>query len=1055
MRLADTGRAVLPALRRNSHRLWPLQDGVLTTALELSQATDRALGTWPSTPEPLIIEGPCGNARRFDGTRALIGDSASDAEALGDWTLSMLIRMRAAPAGTQRTVAYAGLSGAVAAENSLVISSVATTLAPQMFWEHGSGTNVSSPATTYRLPLWHWRLLTWRKRNTTGPGPGGVCDLDLIINGVIVETFSGIVNASDGGNSLWSLGASQNGAGAAELFLDNADIGFVLFEDGEVDIDDLRDDVRRLELTPFHHRVASRLVIDDLAGNKIDLTDHEGVDWLDSFEFSNSGDQPTKQATARLFREVDRLSIAPLVETSKLNLSDLADPTSFSRLLRDRGPIEHFAARLPLGINPTPRDWQSMVAGKIDRISWPTNPVVVTFRDAGSDLIRTPIETEREYGDPAGVGFAVQGELQAMLDDNDNAVNGTNLLPIKVDSYDPITLVFPVPPGWDVIDWTQRREPVLAGLKTAMQQIGWEVRIRFNPATQAHELTAYEPDRAKEDGDFVLAPDDIIDVKDATLDGSQRRNVMRITYASSETPFPGSAGLVPADLTLEDENGEGVDSEDNRLPAQVTLRDGASSAAIGRLFMELAEITTPQIDTVVEVVRMIVAALRDLAGEELLYVVESINRFEIELQDMGLFLPNQTIHTSQQRLAVHTITHTFGEQSRTVVGTRGAPSLGFHRWLELEARAGQGRPPNVDANGNYAEESFGKRLEALRSLNERTAQMRGGKFTQTFNSDFSSTAKGDKYPPPGWTGTTTPTRVWDTDYRFEKTVTKSGGRSVAFLTDITSVASDLVSIQDSLPLSVEFTVARSDSTQASFMEFGIEVFDKDKVQIALLATFTPTLTEADNVFETRRTTNIIPPATARFARIVGVANIVGGSLLYLDSAAFYRTSNETRATLSELSQPPATDPGVGQRGLPDNPGGGTFTLIELDDVSTGAAHDYGGQFVLGTNSIDMKQDGLYNIKAKVSFTVQDNLNDAPDWGVMRIDINGVEWKRGQAGIKDHVPAGQEMIHSELDDELFLNKGDSLTISTFSKGAVAQALSGANMTFLFLKLISSE
>jgi hypothetical protein len=839
------------------------------------------------------------------------------AAALGDWTASVLIRLTASPTGTDYAWTISGDgSSELAANNYLASLRILTDRRMGVLWEHSAGTDVASETTTYKLPLYKWTLVTVVKSATTGPGPGGTCTVTWYINGYEVETTPGVVNASDGSSAVLRLG--NNLATVPDRF-PQADIDCFQFHAGVMDVDSIREDVRRLYLLPFHARTDAKVVTEDSTGVMRDLTNHNGLDWVDSVETVDEIDQACSTATIRLLREQGARSLAGFRTDTINNLTDATDVSSFAQLITEGRDIEVFTARLPLGLVATARDWVSAFKGAIDDIEEASGEaVVLNCRDQGGRLVDTYIEETITYGAP-DPGSAVEGEMQFILDDNDSDTGNNSVagLVSRTGSYAPLTLYTPTSPSWAVLEWKQRREGVLAALRTLAGQIGWECRYRWdpNPSAPQWRLTFYDPDRDRLDADVLFRPDDILEVTQFARSILGIRNVVRVVYPSSETAATTEAALrsalnIPVSYTIR-MGWNDLDGEGARMTAYVEIQSDDSIALYDqRLFMEMAENSSSQIDSAFEAGKMAFGSLRDLEVAQLDKGITLPCMPEMELNDFVLFAPNAQLFSGVQRLAVKRLTHTIGDTATTQVQLRGKPSVGWKRWLRLETRAGNGRPGVVSPDDANADLAQGDLLKVVRNILDRTSYLKGGKFLQVRNPSFDAYASGKQHFPDAWSTTPAPQAfhggAWLTDF---ESATDSITASLSLrLKDVNPSAQKAI-VSDFIPINGARSVSgnryRAFTFEATWkstatsgaggngLEARFEFYDRDKVYIASESSSFASSAAAGTEWIFSKDEDVRVPAGGNAAAFVRIAmhmqrNIASDVLV--DAVAFYQSA---------------------------------------------------------------------------------------------------------------------------------------------------------------------
>lgn len=930
MRLADTGRAVHPKLRASSLRHFTLDDSVMGGTVDAARGAVASLvgaGTLP------VIHSPTGRGRRFSVANATgLSEAAADTESRnvmeGDWTEHLLVRLLSVPGGSSYVLTYSGNQGDAPADpqNYMGSALVIPDRRPSMFWEFGAGTNVQVTAATYDLPLNRWVLLTWRKSNTTGPGDlGGTCRIELFVNGHRVPIalgtgtsgadFQTVTNTSNGSAARWCIGHERDVGGNPIGFFPG-DIDSACVYAGVLTEEEIWEDVRRLYLQPFFTRTDVRFDLETQTPNVLaDLTNENGVDWLDTADVTLEVDQPCNTARVTLLREVGDLTLSILRTDSKFNLTDPLNPASYSPRILEGRRCEVWGARVPLGIRAAGDDWVSVLKGNVDDVDeGGAETVSLAIRDEGGVLVDTFIEETVTYGDVPPV--AVEGEMQFILNDNDNDVGNNSVVGLvaRTGSYAPITLYTPTSPGWAVTLWKQRREGVLPSLRTLAAQIAWECRYRFdpNPDVNAWRLTFFDPDRLREDVDMVLLPDDVLEVPRFNRSILGVRNVVRVIYPSSETTTPvipaGLAAQIAAQGFIVRSGWNSIDGQGNRVTAYVEIESPASIALIGRrLFMEMGEAATSQVDTIAEAATMAFGALLDLQESPLEKGIRMPLAFEFEVNDMVKIAPT-ILSTAAQRLALRSVTHTFSDQATTTMQLRGKPCVGFKRWLRLEARPGQARPGVQRPSDANADVYQGSLLTVMRNLVDRTNAFRGGKFLQLRNPDFQGFTNGRQNPPDSWTPRTS---TWLTDIVVETVNSLTGNLGVRFTTINGKLESDPVPISGDFntPYSFEVVWQRT-AIGTNFIQLLVEFLD---ASLAVVGTYTltqaavfPAFGATPNLASTwfkSRADGVRPPvgSGARFLRVVVQSSGVFVPLV-IDSVSAYFTGRELN--VSQFHQTP-------------------------------------------------------------------------------------------------------------------------------------------------------
>lgn len=139
-----------------------------------------------------------------------------------------------------------------------------------------------------------------------------------------------------------------------------------------------------------------RIFVADGSGADQEVTNLYGEDFLDSLDLSESIDQPIQTATLTLRREVFKLSVAPLVASSRVNVNAGTGNQLFA--LGRRLTID--AQIRPSGAPVDSSQWHRIFLGYIDAVDPGSADygMKVEARDQGAKIQRRFIEEERVYG---------------------------------------------------------------------------------------------------------------------------------------------------------------------------------------------------------------------------------------------------------------------------------------------------------------------------------------------------------------------------------------------------------------------------------------------------------------------------------------------------------------------------------------------------------------------------------------------------------------------------------------------------------------------------------
>lgn len=1070
MRVPDNGRACHPRIRAESLRHYLLDDiGDAGITYEIATGM-AAVAINPNIP-PQVVTGCTPRARRFTGFQTGLVEVTDDAALLAalqaDCTVAVLFRPTEELSTPGALFVHGGpQNGATGSNFALSLFLLANGgLSTTMM--SGAGVTQQTEFSDYIGQPFVWTLAHLRK-HVTG---GGLCTLDLVINGSPVQSISSRTNSTGGSAGLFRIGHSLSGEEYVQS-VPTADIAGLYVVGRRLTDDECVDDWRRVARFPFWTRPDLSVLVRDVASAERDLVCIDGIDFVDSVKVADSTDDATKTARVTLIRERELLSLAPLVTSTKPNLASVEDPASFfAPLLLPSGPIDIRAARMPLGLRAREGDFTSIFRGAIDEVDPGGEAIVLHCRDEGGRFIDTFIEEEIPYSDPFEP-YAVQGEMQHLLDDNDNDTGNNSVtgLVTRTGSYSPITLYVPEDPGWAVLGWRQRKEPVLSALRTLAAQIGWDCRFRWiaDPlAGPTWRLTLFDPDRLRHYADGVVLADDIIDVSRLSQSILGMRNVVRVIYASSEGLSPAFPPFtLPVGIT--GRNGWwDLDGDGQRMVAFVELTSTSSIELTGRRqMMETVEPSSNQIDTVVEATRMALGALLDLEEPPIDKSITIPCFWEAETNDVFVFEKNPLLFTGRQRLAVKTIEHSFDKEAVSTIELRGRPSIGFERWLRLETRQG-GRAGIADPREALTDQSLGSLLAQFRAIFDRSPLLKGGKFFQVRNSDFSSFAAGLANPPDGWRVVPQDgyPSAWGEDISVDSSSTLSGGHAIRFrkvAAYAPSLVSDLMPVEGdpTTPYSFELKWTRaglpapSANLNNAIPLLTIYWYDAARELLDFRQITIPSSVGAPEVpgfqyvsptqgqWVTSRVDGIQPPddgttpktkSNVRFMRI-GVAlyfrdEYEPGAEMIIDDVAAFRTAREWQGHDAFVSG-----------SYPTSSSAGWYTVIFPIAASMGTrTKDFGWQA--------FRPDGTKTGPTSVAFTGE-ALGNGKGWGFLaREDMTvNVTATVPIIGYTDNVSALRIARNGTIDADGEYSGGEQLFVGPSVQLVPKAALSAAGYTF---------
>lgn len=282
-----------------------------------------------------------------------------------------------------------------------------------------------------------------------------------------------------------------------------------------------------------------------------------------------------------------------------------------------------------------------------------------TWPGAGTVANGTAVFTYSGTTSPTA-GYAVTDLLTQMalaVVPAGSAVFGDSTSPGDIEVYQPSS------PGWNLNVFQVKRESVWNAMQQLAQQIGWDLRWKWDPVEAAFRLHLYDPNRSKTTPDRVLSFGlEVRGYDDVSLDIANVRNVVRVVYSDSAS----------------------LDAQNRARRRWVQVTDSTSLARFGRRFMEVAESSSSSIDSSGEATTMANAMLSDLASP-VADVGVRLGFFPwIELTDLLGLPADGRRFTSQQNLAVTSYDHEWSEgRGSTKVAVRGKPSSGWYRWARI------------------------------------------------------------------------------------------------------------------------------------------------------------------------------------------------------------------------------------------------------------------------------------------------------------------------------------------------------------------------------------
>lgn len=398
------------------------------------------------------------------------------------------------------------------------------------------------------------------------------------------------------------------------------------------------------ETTVLTGRVSAQYLkveIKNAAGTWIDYSAYLSLDWQDRCEIRQDVDQRVAECTLELARETEAGSLSPLINTE----------IAGGRAIRVSG------SRVAVGAAVSHK---LLFQGRIDRIAWEQDPMVLVARDESGVLVDRWVKEETEYG--AADGTAIETVMQEILDDWAPGL---------------FTLYTPTSPSRPINPYRQQKQSVLDALQALADLIGWVIEYRWDNGTGAFRLTFYEPDRTAATPLWTFGPDDYYAVNRLDEDSMNVRNAITVRYRDAAT---GARGMYE-------------------------VEDPTSIAKYGEQWAEFDEADDSPIDSAAKAAALGDAALADLAQPPADQEIEGDLFWAVQLGDPYQFNANAKHYGANQQFAVTGYTHLFEEaKAITKIRTRGKPVGHTEGWLKRETRPIA--PEDLEAEGRLRDWRF-------------------------------------------------------------------------------------------------------------------------------------------------------------------------------------------------------------------------------------------------------------------------------------------------------------------------------------------------------------
>lgn len=881
----------------------------LFTFSESSGATRDAIGgtelTLTGTPT-VGTDGWLGpNFRGFNGTTMGLtgGGAGSDAAQLtaNAFTIGIVLRRRASAAGT--IFCFGGNSG-TDANGVLARLKMASDGGLTFEWEAAGAVLKTVAIPTYKLPLNRWTYVHLIRTGATS--------MQVRANARLIATLNMVTANAGGSTSIWNIAQDEGLASKIEI-----DVGSFFLETIAMDATACYEDVRRATLQAFPTSTRARVKIKDGLGVYRDMTAQEGHDWLDSFSLRADADAPTELATIDLMREVELFSLANLVTSSKLNLTDVTNLSSYDPLVAIQRDVLIEMARVPLGQAAASTDWVQRFHGHIDEIDWGGDGVVrVSCRDDGgrlvddfiADNLEMPLTTggacavDPVTGDPRG---SLEEAIQDLLDQH---------------AY-PLTLNAPTPANLCLIPWEQRRDNIMAAARACAGVKAWDFGYRFDesPGQNTSRPTLIDPGRDRIDADGVFERADYGTLSRASIDVHGVRNRVMITFADRDD----------------------LDSDLNRVVRTETYEDTTSRDDFGGFFRTIfiTEGSTQPIDEVGEADDMGEGILADL--KDPLVVVEApdtVGFFEAELGDIYTFIGDNVHWTGDQILAASAVRLDYKDGAATcVLGLRGKPTAGSRRWLSMDGRPGMNESPWFQGDATWGTTSTGRRAVS-ENLLERSGWFNGDTRALNRNHGFNMISRGASYMPDLWYRSTAKAmkdtdpmtvgrqRTTTAEVSHERTITATGSVTLKLTGAWNQVSSEMFPVRGARPYALAHNTLTTDDG-----DFHVNVYwydsDREFISFSELGFPGPDFLVIASVDDTGAGGRVVVVTTETHGLVVGEKVVITGTTNFNGTFTVRTVVSTTSVEFEEIQAGGAEATGKVRPFFFRDVYGGNFSLV--------------------------------------------------------------------------------------------------------------------------------
>jgi len=385
-----------------------------------------------------------------------------------------------------------------------------------------------------------------------------------------------------------------------------------------------------------------RIVVEDENGLYKDWSDIFGRDFVASLSMGEGLDDPGMTARIDLWWRQDHDNASPLVTGTRLEGYIDAGRRVFASVDVVGDPQD-------IGV-----DWVPIFDGVIDRWDFTSSPGSIDVRDRTTAHLQDSwIKVDTPY---------TRGE--------DPLPDLSEVAWRLIDDWTTLSqsqFYVPAAPGFAVSLDNQQPQSVHSGLMNLTSLIGWDIRTMYRDGFSEPLLTLYEPPRNQVTNDVTFDAGMIRSLSGVSEGREDIRNTILVYYPDGDT-----SGGQPDYKKVERVN-------------------AASVAKYGEQWMELVEGADSGIDTQGEAEDLADRILSDLSQPRATLTITIPFWWPIQLNDYVGIGANGTHFAVQQDMAVVGYEHNIDStQATTTLTLAGRAKAGTTRWLEREARPGQG-----------------------------------------------------------------------------------------------------------------------------------------------------------------------------------------------------------------------------------------------------------------------------------------------------------------------------------------------------------------------------